>query len=337
MMTDPPARLAAVVVTYNRLDKLKATVARLLESPATELSALVVVDNASTDGTGAWLATLQDPRLDVLAQPVNLGGAGGFETGMRHAVAAHDPDWLVLMDDDAHPAPGALAAFHGLDKSGWDALAAAVYFPDGTICEMNRPSRNPFWHREVFWRTARGGRDGFHIPPASYEEDGLRIDVTSFVGLFLSRTAIDRVGYPDGRLFLYAEDGLYTLGLSAAGGYIRFAPQIRFEHDCQTFAGRQNGTFHPLWKAYYYHRNLLLLYRDAAGPWFPLAFAVFVPKWMWKMRAHPNARGAFLRLVRRAIRDGLAQRLNVDHAEILALAQTPPSGSGSRGDSAPAE
>ncbi len=49
-------RLVAVVVTHNRLDKLKDTLARLLESPLAELAALVVVDNASSDGTGDWLA-----------------------------------------------------------------------------------------------------------------------------------------------------------------------------------------------------------------------------------------------------------------------------------------
>ena len=201
-------RLVAVVVTYNRLEKLKVTVARLLESPASNLAAMVVVDNASTDGTGAWLAAQEDRRLDVQAQAENLGGAGGFEAGMRHAVTAHDPDWLVVMDDDARPAPGALAAFHGLDKTGWAAVAAAVYFPDGAICEMNRPSRNPFRDRARLWDTARKGRDGFHIPPAAYEGKGETIDVTSFVGLFVRRGTIETVGYPDGALFLYAEDSI---------------------------------------------------------------------------------------------------------------------------------
>ncbi|WP_392341740.1 glycosyltransferase [Phaeobacter sp. BS52] len=51
-------RLVAVVVTYNRLAKLKVTLARLLDSPAQELASLVVVDNASNDGTGDWLAKL---------------------------------------------------------------------------------------------------------------------------------------------------------------------------------------------------------------------------------------------------------------------------------------
>ena len=49
-------RLAAVVVTYNRLDQLKITVARLLDSAADVLDRLVVVDNASTDDTARWLA-----------------------------------------------------------------------------------------------------------------------------------------------------------------------------------------------------------------------------------------------------------------------------------------
>ena len=49
-------RLVAVVVTHNRLEKLKETLARLLDSPADELAAIVVADNASSDGTGAWLA-----------------------------------------------------------------------------------------------------------------------------------------------------------------------------------------------------------------------------------------------------------------------------------------
>ena len=143
----PPQRVVAVVVTYNRLDKLQVTLARLLAEPAAHLAAVVVVDNASTDGTGPWLAEQTgDPRLTVLQSDTNQGGAGGFEWGMRHAVEQLSPDWVLVQDDDARPRPGALAAFHAMDKRLYDAVVAAVYFPSGEICEMNRPSRNPFWH-----------------------------------------------------------------------------------------------------------------------------------------------------------------------------------------------
>lgn len=320
MVTGRNGTLVAVVVTYNRLEKLTATVARLLGTDPGDLARVVVVDNASTDGTGAWLAAQTDPRLTVLTSEANIGGAGGFERGMRHAVEAFDPDWIVVMDDDASPSDGAISAFQSLNTEGYEAVAAAVYYPSGEICEMNRPSRNPFWHWTEFRRTLMtvGGRGGFHIRPSDYAGEGRDIDVASFVGLFVSRAGIARVGYPDGRLFVYGEDGIYTLGLTRAGGRIRFAPQVAFEHDCSTFAG-QRGRFRPLWKVYYYHRNLLLLYRMAAGWLFWPALLVVLPKWLLKVRDHKGERRAFLRLLGRAVRDGLLRRTGTGHTRILTL------------------
>ncbi len=317
-------RLVAVVVTYNRLDKLQPTLARLLETGPDGLEAVVVVDNASTDGTAAWLGNRTDPRLDIVTSKTNVGGAGGFEIGMRHAVERYDPDWLVVMDDDARPYPGALETFHALPPESWDAIAAAVYFPDGRICEMNRPSRNPFWNWRLFLGTARRGRNGFHIPHDEYEKSGCEIDVTSFVGFFISRRAIEMAGYPDGRLFLYGDDGIYTLGLSRAGGRIGFLPQIRFEHDFTTFGGTgvaKGQRFVPLWKVYYHHRNLLLLYRLAAGWLFWPALLVVLPKWFSKVRHHGGTRWTFMRLMGLAVLDGLFGRLNVRHADIVAMSE----------------
>lgn len=310
-------RLVAVVVTYNRLDKLEVTLARLLETPAALLEAVLVIDNASTDGTADWLAAQADPRLVVHRRDTNGGGAGGFETGMRLASERFDPDWIVVMDDDARPEPDALAAFHRTDLTHWDALAAAVYFPDGRICEMNRPSRNPFWHKRAFVNTVHRGRDGFHLSPAAYEQESiLPIDVTSFVGFFLSRDGLKKAGLPDPGLFLYGDDGLYTLGLSAAKGRIGFAPHVRFEHDCSTFATGQRGRFQPLWKVYYYHRNLLMLYRMAAGWLFWPALLVVVPKWLLKVRHHSGERRAFAGYVLRGLRDGLLRRTDVPHERV---------------------
>jgi len=330
LSNSPACRLVAVVVTYNRLDKLKVTLERLLESPAEHLEMVVVVDNASTDGTDAWLAGRSDPRLDVLTSPVNAGGAGGFALGMQHAMDRHAPDWLVVMDDDGRPEPGALAAFHALPEDQWDAVAAAVYFPSGEICEMNRPSRNPFWHRREFLRTLLGGgRSGFHIPPSAYEGEGFGIDVTSFVGFFISADAVRRIGYPDPQLFIYGDDGIYTLGLSKAGGRIGFEPSVRFEHDLTSFAGDgttqavQRGRLSPLWKVYYYHRNLLFLYRMAAGGLFWLSLLAIIPKWLLKSRDYGTERRIFLRLLGRAILDGVMQRKHLSHDRVMDMARRP--------------
>ncbi|KPQ07498.1 MAG: putative glycosyltransferase [Rhodobacteraceae bacterium HLUCCA12] len=315
-------RLVAVVVTHNRLAQLKTTVRALLASAQNDLAAVLVVDNASDDGTAGWLAAQSDKRLCVLTSRANLGGAGGFETGLRHAVHTLRPDWVVVMDDDARPEQGALAAFHTLDLRGWDGLAAAVRHPDGTICEMNRPTLNPFWHKRLLLRTALGGgRGAFHLGPQDFARTGTRpIDGASFVGLFLSAKIFDAAGYPDGKLFLYGDDAIYTLGLTRAGYRLGFDPSVRFEHDSTTYS-TQDRRIKPLWKVYYYHRNLLILYRLATGAFFLPVLMVVLPRWLGRVRHHSGERRAFLRLFGMAIRDGLARRTDVAHSEVLKRAE----------------
>jgi len=220
------------------------------------------------------------------------------------------------MDDDARPEPGALGAFHRQTLGGWDALAASVFLPGGGIAGMNRPSRNPFRHGRVFWRTLRHGRRGYHLDDGAFAPGApaQAVDVASFVGLFLSRRALDLAGGPDPGLFLYGDDALFTLRLTERGGRIGFAPGLRFEHDCRSLGAR--GHLRPLWRLYYYHRNLILVYRAAAGLWVWPALAVIVPKWLWSAARHPEGGGRALPVMARALRDGILRRTGVDHARV---------------------
>lgn len=318
-------RLVAVVVTFNRLAQLEVTVARLLQATPDALEKLIVINNASTDDTKAWLAAQTDARLVIHDSSKNLGGAGGFEIGMRLAAERFDPDWILVMDDDARPAPDALAVFQSHPRDGAIAWAAAAYFPGGGICDMNRPSLNPFWDGAVLRRTlAGGGRDGFHLGPAEYNAtQSCDVDGASFVGLFVSRAAVALVGYPDGRLFLYGDDVLYTLGLRRAGGRILFDPQICFEHDFATMSDA-DPRFRPLWKTYYHYRNLLLVYRLSSGPWFFFLLPAIALKWLLKLRYYTGERRVFVGLVFRALRDGVLHRLSVSHETVLSWAPPKP-------------
>ncbi len=318
-------RLAALVVTYNRKAQLQVTLDRLVGE---KVDVILVVDNASTDGTTDYLKTLDNPRLHVMRLQQNSGGAGGFEQGLRAISNRFDPDWCVLMDDDARPFPGALAQFRSqaetLESAGYDAIAAAVFYPDGEICDMNRPSRNPFWHAADFARTLLGGgRGGFHVGDLDYAStQPVPIDATSFVGFFLSRNALARAGFPDGKLFIYGDDVIYTLKLTAAGGRIGFLPPLRFEHDCTTYQTGGGDIYRPLWKVYYNYRNSLLAYRVAAGPvlfWPVLVMAVV----KWRIRArHAGAdRRAYLTLFRMAVSDALSGRRDRDIKAIRTIAE----------------
>lgn len=320
--TTGPVKLAAVVVTFNRLVQLKKTLRRLLEEPCDRV---YVIDNGSTDGTNDWLRTIDNPRVRCVHSEVNLGGAGGFELGLRKAVREDDPEWLVIMDDDARPEPGCFARFLEQDMSGWDAVSAAVYMKDGRICEMNRPTINPFWHMPTFMRTAihsliGQSRGAFHVSDMAYEATATEIDATSFVGLFLARGTIQTAGYPDGSLFIYGDDVLYTLGLRKAGLKIGFLPQLRFEHEFNCAIDGKTSIYNPIWKAYYTARNMLLVYRFAAGIMFWPAFLVILLKWVSNGRHYGPLRRTYYRLIWHGIRDGLLGKRSRPHSEITSLA-----------------
>lgn len=312
-------RVVAVVVTYNRLGKLRDTLAALRGADPAHLARILVVDNASTDGTADWLAGQDDTRLDVLRLDTNSGGAGGFAAGMEAAVARHDPGWLLLSDDDGRPDPGALAAFHAAPRDADAAYAAAVRFPSGAICDMNRPGLNPFARPRVALDVLRRGRDGYHMTAADFDGPPREVDNASFVGLFVPRAALDRVGLPDARLFLYGDDALYTLAMRRAGMRVIFDPGLTFTHDIETQTDAGPGPVRPLWKVYYFHRNRLFMYRYAAGPWFWLLGPAMAALWWQQARRYGPDRAAYRRLARAGIADGFRGRTDRSFDEVRAI------------------
>ena len=320
-------KLCAIVVTFNRLAQLQITLPALRDQ---EVDHIVVVDNASTDGTAGWLAGQADACVHVVTLPDNTGGAGGFEAGMAFASTTLEPDWVVLMDDDARPDPGALALFRSelpmleTDFPKLGAVATAVFYPDGKLCEMNRPSRNPFWNLGLFMRTLTGGsRAGFHLTDAQFAPDApaIPIDVASFVGYFVKAAAWEQAGLPEGGLFIYGDDVLYSLRLRRAGFAMAFAPMVRFTHDCGTMG--DGFVYRPLWKIYYHCRNGVAIARQAAGPLiFPAALVYYIAIW-WQRGRYCD--GVERRLYRRfmwmGLRDGLLGRRGRND-RVHALART---------------
>src|SRR5690606_6899814 len=103
--------------TFNRLAMLQRLVPRLLATPG--LERILVVDNASTDGTGEWLAGLGEDLVRHETLPTNTGGAGGFHHGLGWAVR-EGADLVWLMDDDGLPEPDCLELL--LDRVERDGL-----------------------------------------------------------------------------------------------------------------------------------------------------------------------------------------------------------------------
>ena len=136
-MSEPSRpRVVAVVVTFDRIALLRPLVERLLA--VEELDEVLVVDNASTDGTGEWLAGLGHPRVRSRTLATNSGGAGGFHDGLAWAMQPHEgrrADLAWLMDDDGMPEPGCLASLlaHRDDLDFWGPLVVDQDEPDRLV------------------------------------------------------------------------------------------------------------------------------------------------------------------------------------------------------------
>jgi rhamnopyranosyl-N-acetylglucosaminyl-diphospho-decaprenol beta-1,3/1,4-galactofuranosyltransferase len=310
-------KIAAVTVTYNRLNRLMVTLERTL---AEELDYIVIVNNNSTDGTALWLDSLPDTRIHVLHLPENAGGAGGFHEGFKYINENLDVDWLVCFDDDAWPANGAISKFRQLKLgSKVGAVTACVNLPSGEVSEMNRPGYSPFRSSSFFLRTFLGGSKGFHITDDEYKAGNMvLVDWCSFVGCFIKCSIMpERVGYPHKELFLYGDDVIYTLNITEKGYSLLFVSDIVFYHDCETI-DKSKKVYTPLWKAYYTYRNGLLVYRAMSGMLYPLIVLIKTILWL-SYFPYYTEKQRYLSLVFYAVKDGLLNDLSRNHRDILQI------------------
>lgn len=98
-------RVSVVIPTRNRRALLERTLTSVLAQEGVEL-AVVVVDEASTDGTAGFLASVADPRVSIAHHPEPRGVAAARNAGLERV----DTDWVAFVDDDDLWAPGKLAA-----------------------------------------------------------------------------------------------------------------------------------------------------------------------------------------------------------------------------------
>ncbi|HHT0552039.1 TPA: glycosyltransferase [Klebsiella michiganensis] len=238
---------SALIVTYNRLEKLKLTIANTVKL---NFTAIVVVNNGSTDGTQAWLATLSDPRVIVLNLPSNSGGAGGFKAGSQYLCDNVDSDWVFFYDDDAWPESDALEKFAQLEKANCRVFTALVKDLQGQPCPMNMPfAKVP----SSLMDTLRYIRN-----PAAFLPSVSRacaVQTVSFVGMIIQRDVLQkRLHSIHDELFLYFDDLYFGYQLTLDGEAIRYSPEVIFTHDVSI----QGKCIVPEWKVYYLCRNLLL-------------------------------------------------------------------------------
>jgi GT2 family glycosyltransferase len=186
------------VVTFNRKALLRGCL-RSLERQTRPLDGILVVDNASTDGTAELLKD-EFGHLRILTLAENSGGAGGFREGMRWAFE-QGFDWVWLLDDDVEALP--------------DGLAGTLRFSH--LSDFVVP-RRLYAGRPVPWE----GLIDLHrflihkLPADTFGEskDWTVVRYGCFEGALIHRRVSERIGYPDARYFLAGDDFMYGLRAS---------------------------------------------------------------------------------------------------------------------------
>ncbi len=256
-----PRRVVAVVVTFNRLGLLQRLVTRLRELP--EVDEVLVVDNASTDRTGEWLAEAAAAEgTPLLARTLerNLGGAGGFHDGLEWA-CERDADLVWLMDDDGLPEPDCLARLLTEDDLDfWGPLVVDEADPDRLVFPIRLPGGTRVVHRLADVERAGGSRG--------------RLDdiVIPFNGVLVTRELVGRIGLPRSEFFIWGDDHEYRLRAEAAGARIATITGARVHHPSvgelgtPMMGGRTTYNHSPSeLKAYCMARNNTVNLRDYRG------------------------------------------------------------------------
>jgi GT2 family glycosyltransferase len=198
--------LSVVILSYNRRDALRRTLERLCAQPPVAAGQVIVVDNASTDGSPEVVRE-HFPSVQLLALTRNEGVAG-FNRGAAHAKG----DMLLILDDDAWPEPDALVAALALLRTR-PATGAVALLPKhpSTLVEE--------------WRHEK-------VPQARWPVMGC--------GNLIRRDAWSAVGGYEEAFFLYRNDTDLALKLLSAGFDVWFDPAWIVWHDSPAAARKSD-------------------------------------------------------------------------------------------------
>jgi N-acetylglucosaminyl-diphospho-decaprenol L-rhamnosyltransferase len=261
--------VSVVLVTYESAEDLAACLATLPAAAGPHELEVVVVDNASRDGSAEIARRL---GVKVLENPANLGLSRAIDLG----AAATDAPWLLLVNPDTRLAPGALARLlataaadptigcvgpHLRNSDGSEyptgrrfpsILVGALHAALGTVWPGNPATRH------------------YHMADLDRSRP-VPVDWVSGACMLLRREAYEAAGRFDAGYFMYFEEMDFCLRLARAGWRVVYDPGAEVTH---ILGGSTRSA--PYRKVWNHHRSALRFYcrRYARDPRLLLAPAV---------------------------------------------------------------
>ena len=281
-------KVMAVVVTYNRKELLKECINALLKQDYDNCDVLIV-DNASTDGTKEYIKEeLKNKRVHYSNTGSNLGGAGGFNYGIKEAYKI-GCDYIWIMDDDCIVHNDSLTKLLAADKKlngDYGFLSSKVLWKDDTICKMNiQKTKMTKWLKD-------------------YDTNYQPIVLASFVSLFLKKEVVEEFGLPIKEFFIWTDDWEYTRRISKNKKCYYISDSI-VTHKSKENVGASIATVDDRLERFkYLYRNDCVLYRgEGLKGWILLKIRIFIHKLRILKSNKPDKRER-IKIINNALREG---------------------------------
>lgn len=210
----------AVVVTFNR-KALLLNCLNALKQQTYALDHIVVIDNASTDGTVDFLLQnnwINNAFFTFISLSENSGGAGGFYEGIRYATE-QGFDYIWLMDDDGLPSHNCLEKLMP--------YAHQNNYIGPVVLDVHNPHQLCFPIRKPNSLTLLNTLSDINQEKISELIYGI---VIPFNGILLSSKVIKKVGLPKKEYFIWGDDIEYTARMKKSGIEIATIVDAKFYH-----------------------------------------------------------------------------------------------------------
>ncbi len=240
--------VAAIIVTYNRKDLLAECLDALL-SQTRPVDKILIIDNASTDGTTELLTDrgfINNATIEYTRLLENTGGAGGFHEGVKRGYEAGH-DWLWLMDDDARPELTTLSTL----------IDCAHHSKAGVACPLivSNLGHLELYHHKIIRKFPFSEKSVFHVRNVCPGNSPVDIDANAFVGPLFSRQCVSDIGFPKKEMFIWGDDTEYTIRAKLFGHKVILCPNSKIIHFDNYDPSVSNLKKIEHWKVYYGVRN----------------------------------------------------------------------------------
>lgn len=277
--------IGIVIVNWNTCDLLRRCLETVFASQGELSMRVVVVDNASSDGSAGMVADCF-PHVELIAKSDNLGYPRGNNVGLRrlgfHAkgdVSVDAPRYALLLNPDTELPPAALESMLAFMDSRQDIGAAGpkLILPDGSLdraCRRSFPTPLvSFYHyaglARLFPRSRR-----FGLYNMTFADENQDIEVDSVVGAFMQvrREAIECVGLLDEAFFMYGEDLDWAYRVKEAGYKIWYHAGVTVKHVKRAASRQSPRAQFEFWRA------MLIFYRKhfRRDTWLPVHLLILV-------------------------------------------------------------